>query len=111
MSVAFVNGRLLAPEGLVTGRALLVANGRIEAIVDSSDARTGATRYDLRGAILSPGFIDAQVNGGGGVLFNDVPTVETIRRIGAAHRKFGTTGFLTTLISDRPDLIVPIIAA
>ena len=47
-----------------------------------------------------PGFIDVQVNGGGGVLFNDTPTVEGIRAIGAAHRKFGTTGFLPTLITD-----------
>ena len=50
--------------------------------------------------LLAPGFIDVQVNGGGGVLFNDTPTVEGIRAIGAAHRKFGTTGFLPTLITD-----------
>jgi N-acetylglucosamine-6-phosphate deacetylase len=55
------------------------------------------------GAWLAPGFIDLQVNGGGDVLFNDVPTVEGIRSIGAAHRKFGTTAFLPTLISDSPD--------
>jgi len=47
-----------------------------------------------------PGFIDCQVNGGGGMLFNDAPYVDTIRRIGAAHSRFGTTGFLPTLISD-----------
>ncbi len=52
--------------------------------------------------LLLPGFIDVQVNGGGGVLFNEAPTVETIRRIGAAHRRYGTTGFLPTLISDDP---------
>jgi N-acetylglucosamine-6-phosphate deacetylase len=40
------------------------------------------------------------VNGGGGVLFNADPSVESIRAIGAAHRRFGTTGFLPTLISD-----------
>ena len=50
--------------------------------------------------MLVPGFIDVQVNGGGGVLFNDAPTVETIATIGRAHRRFGTTGFLPTLISD-----------
>ncbi|HEX6834176.1 MAG TPA: N-acetylglucosamine-6-phosphate deacetylase, partial [Rudaea sp.] len=55
---------------------------------------------DLDGAHLAPGFIDCQVNGGGGVLFNDAPYVDTIRRIGAAHSRFGTTGFLPTLISD-----------
>jgi N-acetylglucosamine-6-phosphate deacetylase len=57
-------------------------------------------QHDLRGAMLLPGFIDVQVNGGGGVLFNEAPTVDAIRAIGAAHRKFGTTGFLPTLISD-----------
>ena len=66
---------------------------------------------DLGGDFLLPGFIDCQVNGGGGVLFNDAPTVETIRRIGAAHRRFGTTGFLPTLISDDVDVMRAAIAA
>jgi N-acetylglucosamine-6-phosphate deacetylase len=61
--------------------------------------------HDLNGASLVPGFIDCQVNGGGGVLFNDAPSVDTIRRIGAAHAKFGTTGFLPTLISDDTDVM------
>jgi len=55
---------------------------------------------DVGGRLLLPGFIDIQVNGGGGVLFNDSPSVESIRAIGAAHRRYGTTGFLPTLISD-----------
>ena len=52
------------------------------------------------GVWLAPGFVDLQVNGGGDVLFSDAPTAETILTIAAAHRKFGTTGFLPTLISD-----------
>ena len=55
--------------------------------------------------LLAPGFIDIQVNGGGGVLFNDAPTVSTIARIGAAHARFGTTGFLPTLISDSAEVM------
>jgi N-acetylglucosamine-6-phosphate deacetylase len=51
--------------------------------------------------LLAPGFVDVQVNGGGGVLFNADPTVEAIRAIAAAHRRFGTTGFLPTFITDR----------
>lgn len=51
-------------------------------------------------AWLAPGFIDVQVNGGGDVLFNDAPTPETIAAIAAAHRRYGTTGLLPTLISD-----------
>src|SRR6516225_8404681 len=52
------------------------------------------------GTWLAPGFIDVQANGGGDVLFNDQPTVQGIRGIAAAHRKFGTTALLPTLISD-----------
>ena len=55
------------------------------------------------GVWLAPGFVDLQVNGGGDVLFSDAPTAETILTIAAAHRKFGTTGFLPTLITDRPE--------
>lgn len=97
---AFANARLLLPEGFAEGRALLAADGRIAAIVAAADIPADARRVDLDGAILAPGFVDVQVNGGGGVLFNDAPTVETIATIGAAHRRFGTTGFLPTLISD-----------
>ena len=53
-----------------------------------------------QGAWLAPGFIDVQVNGGGDVLFNDAPTAEGIAAIIAAHRRFGTTALLPTLISD-----------
>jgi N-acetylglucosamine-6-phosphate deacetylase len=60
---------------------------------------------------LLPGFIDSQVNGGGGVLFNDAPSVEAISAIGNAHRKFGTTGFLPTLISADLDVVAQAIAA
>jgi N-acetylglucosamine-6-phosphate deacetylase len=75
----------------------IVETGRGLSTVDTAEA------YDLEGRLLVPGLIDLQVNGGGGVLFNDAPTVETIRAIGAAHRQYGTTGFLPTLISDTPD--------
>jgi N-acetylglucosamine-6-phosphate deacetylase len=101
MIQALVNGRVLRDTGFVTGLAVLVENGRIGAVVPQDDARAAAAvTHDLRGQWLMPGFIDTQVNGGGGVLFNDAPTVESIRAIGRAHRRFGTTGFLPTLISD-----------
>jgi N-acetylglucosamine-6-phosphate deacetylase len=100
MLAVLVNGRILTEDGVVDGKSLVIENGRIAAILDAGDAPAGATRHDLNGGLLVPGFIDTQVNGGGGVLFNDAPTVETIAAIGAAHRPFGTTGFLPTLISD-----------
>jgi N-acetylglucosamine-6-phosphate deacetylase len=109
---ALVNGRILAGERIVSGQAVLLGGGRIEAVTDLKDPRCrDAASIDLENQILLPGFIDVQVNGGGGVLFNDDPSVETIRAIGAAHRQFGTTGFLPTLISDDLDTIGQAIAA
>ena len=100
MLAVLINGRILTEAGVVDGKSLVIENGRIAAILDAADAPAGATRHDLDSGLLVPGFIDTQVNGGGGMLFNDAPTVETIAAIGAAHRPFGTTGFLPTLISD-----------
>jgi len=112
MSVALVNGRVLRENRLVEGRCVLLADGRILDIVAPSERRVRrAERYDLGGQLLLPGFIDSQVNGGGGVLFNDAPSVESIRAIGRAHRRFGTTGFLPTLISADLDIVARAIAA
>jgi N-acetylglucosamine-6-phosphate deacetylase len=81
-------------------------------VLPADDARCRAAQpYDLGGGLLLPGFIDLQVNGGGGVLFNDAPSVESIRAIGAAHRRFGTTAFLPTLISADLDIVARAIAA
>jgi N-acetylglucosamine-6-phosphate deacetylase len=112
MSVALVNGRVLRENRLVEGRCVLLADGRILDIVAPSERRARrAERRDLGGQLLLPGFIDSQVNGGGGVLFNDAPSVESIRAIGRAHRRFGTTGFLPTLISTDLDIMARAIAA
>ena len=110
--VALVNGRVLVGEEFVNGKAVLVEDGRVAGIAAESEGRVRALRnHDLRGASLVPGFIDTQVNGGGGVLFNDAPTVEAIRCIAQAHRRFGTTGLLPTLISDDVEVMRRAIAA
>ena len=109
---ALANAHILADEGFVSGRVVLLDAGRIVAVVGENDARVAlAQRHNLNGAYLMPGFIDCQVNGGGGVLFNDDPSVEAIRAIGVAHRRFGTTGFLPTLISDDLPVIARAIAS
>jgi N-acetylglucosamine-6-phosphate deacetylase len=109
---ALVNARVLTERGFRDGCAVLLEGGRIQAIVDAGDARARAAhRHDLGGGMLLPGFIDIQVNGGGGVLFNETPDLETIRAIGRAHRRFGTTGFLPTLISDDLRVVEAAIAA
>ncbi|HSZ10298.1 MAG TPA: N-acetylglucosamine-6-phosphate deacetylase [Steroidobacteraceae bacterium] len=112
MRTALVNGRILTGEQIASGQTVLMSAGRIEAVVPADDPRCrGADTVDLQGQILLPGFIDVQVNGGGGVLFNDDPSLASIGAIGAAHRRFGTTGFLPTLISDDLDTIGQAIGA
>jgi len=112
MLTALVNGKVLTDDGLRDGLAVLVEGERIAAVVNDDDARVrGADIHDLHGGTLLPGFIDAQVNGGGGVLFNNAPDVAALRRIGAAHRRFGTTGFLPTLISDDIEVMRAAISA
>ncbi len=100
MISALVNGRVMTGDGLADGRVVVIEDDRIAAICAHVDIPAGAEQIDLDGALLLPGFIDTQVNGGGGVLFNETPTVEGIKAIGRAHRQFGTTGYLPTLISD-----------
>jgi N-acetylglucosamine-6-phosphate deacetylase len=81
--------------------AVVIAGGDIVQLVTRDDIPQNIPVHDLpAGAWLAPGFIDVQVNGGGDVLFNDEPTPAGIAAIAAAHRRFGTTSLLPTLISD-----------
>ena len=100
MAQALVNGRVLIGRKFVEGSAVILDGPRIDAVVAEEEIPAGIGTVDLRKLRLVPGFIDTQVNGGGNRLFNDDPSIETIAAIGRAHRKFGTTGFLPTLISD-----------
>jgi N-acetylglucosamine-6-phosphate deacetylase len=112
MSLALMNGRVLCGGQLAKDRCVLIEHGRILDVLAMSDPRCCAARqHDLGGALLLPGFIDSQVNGGGGILFNDAPSVESIESIGRAHRRFGTTGFLPTLISTDLETVARAIAA
>jgi N-acetylglucosamine-6-phosphate deacetylase len=97
---ALTGGRIFDGEAIRTGLAVLVVGARIAAVVPETEVPAAAERVALKGRLLTPGFIDLQVNGGGGVLFNATPTVDAIRAIGRAHRTCGTTGFLVTFITD-----------
>jgi N-acetylglucosamine-6-phosphate deacetylase len=94
------NGKILSDGAFQENRSVVVEDGRIAALLPAGEAPASLPPYDLGGHFLMPGFIDTQVNGGGGILFNDDPSPEAIAAIGAAHRRFGTTGFMPTLISD-----------
>ena len=112
MLAALTNARVLLDRGFADDVAVLADGARIADIVTSADPCLRAAQvHDLHGCLLVPGLIDCQVNGGGGVLFNDAPNVETIRRIAAAHRRYGTTGLLPTLISDDAGVMRAAIAA
>lgn len=102
---ALVGANLVLPDRILTDQALLVEGGKIAGWVPASQMGEGVERVMLGDGWLLPGFIDTQVNGGGDVLFNDHPTVDGIRAIATAHRRFGTTGMLPTLISDYADVI------
>jgi N-acetylglucosamine-6-phosphate deacetylase len=83
--------------------AVLIDGSTVAAVVPRAALPQAILTLELpENAWLAPGFIDIQVNGGGDVLFNDAPTPNAIRAIAAAHRKFGTTSLLPTLISDSP---------
>lgn len=107
------HGRVLAGAQFRDDLTVVIEDGRIVALERDPDpeAPVRGGQVDLAGGWLLPGFIDAQVNGGGGVLFNNAPTVEGIAAIAAAHRRFGTTGLLPTLISDQPEVMARAIDA
>ena len=111
MLTALTNGRVLTDRGIAEGLTVVIEKGRIRALSQQGDVPASAKLRDLGGKLLLPGFIDVQVNGGGGALFGDAPTAGTIRTIAAAHARFGTTGFLPTLISGDLALIRAAIAA
>ncbi len=93
------------------GLGVLVEGGMIRAVLPD-DARPAATQRALPPeCLLAPGLIDIQVNGGGGVLFNDAPTDEGARHIAAAHRRLGTTGILPTLITSERAIMAEAAAA
>ena len=112
MLEALINGRVLCDEGWITDRVVLIDAGCILDIVSPEDPRCpSAIQRDLKGQLLLPGFVDIQVNGGGGVMFNDEPSTATIRTMAAAHRRYGTTSLLPTLISDELAMVSRAIAS
>lgn len=95
---------------LVEGHALVLTDDRVRGIVPLGEAPGGA-RIDLGGGILGPGFVDLQVNGGGGEMLCGRSGIAGIARILAAHRALGTTAMLPTLITDTEDATAAVLAA
>jgi N-acetylglucosamine-6-phosphate deacetylase len=111
MVFALTGARVFDGEAMHDGMAVVVDGRNIAAVVPEATLAESMERRVLGGGLLAPGFIDVQVNGGGGALLNDRPSVDVVRRIAASHRKFGTVGMLPTVITDAPEIITAAIVA
>ena len=96
--------QLFDGEGLRSGLALGLKDGRVAELETATALASDIAITRLQGTI-SPGFVDLQVNGGGGALLNNAPKAATIRTMVAAHRRLGTTGILPTVITDAPKVL------
>jgi N-acetylglucosamine-6-phosphate deacetylase len=111
MLQVFYGARLFDGVSLREDRALVVDDGLVRAVVGVAERPRGGAQRDLGGGVLAPGFVDWQVNGGGGVLFNATPTADAIDAIAAAHRREGTTAILPTVITDAPEVLAAALPA
>ena len=105
---ALTHGRIYTGHEILDDHAIIVANGLIERICPLADVPANVEQRSVNGAILAPGFIDVQLNGCGGVQFNDTAeavTVETLEIMQKANEKSGCTSFLPTLITTSDDLM------
>jgi len=101
MARVLSGARIFTGERILEGHSVVLEGGRIGAVVPDPALPAGADVVRLPGdSLLTPGFIDAQVNGAGGMLFNETPTAEAALAIAAAARRSGTTGLLPTFITD-----------
>lgn len=103
--LALVNGVVYTGYQRLTNVAVLIREDKIYSIIPRDDVSDDVELYDLEGCILSAGFIDLQVNGCGGVMFNTSPTYVTLKHMQETNLKSGTTSFLPTFISDSDENI------
>ncbi|ARN65288.1 N-acetylglucosamine-6-phosphate deacetylase [Vibrio vulnificus] len=96
---ALTNCKIYTGSDVLSEHALIIENDLIQSIVPAVDLPSGIEVKDLAGANVSPGFIDLQLNGCGGVMLNDEITAETMQIMHKANLKSGCTSFLPTLIT------------
>lgn len=102
MAQTYIAQQLFDGEQFHREIAVTVDGGKIVALVAASDAVVDAVRLP---GLLAPGLIDVQVNGGGGALFNNDPTINALGKMSSAHARYGTTGFMPTLITDEIEVM------
>ncbi len=103
-STALRGAKIFDGQDFLDDHVVILEGSRITDIVPDDNLKSAVSTIELSGGILAPGFIDVQVNGGGGVMFNEHPTAAGIDQIVNAHLRTGTTGLLPTLISDSKDI-------
>lgn len=109
--LALTGATVFDGDRLLARHALVLRDGVVAEIVPDDALPPAMDRLCLKGGTLAPGFVDLQVNGGGGVMFNDAPTVETLRTLAEAHARLGATSILPTLITDRAEVTAAAIDA
>ena len=105
---ALTHGRIYTGHEILDDHAVIIANGLIERVCPRSDLPASIETRDVGGAIIAPGFIDVQLNGCGGVQFNDsadAVTVETLEIMQKANERSGCTSYLPTLITSSDELM------
>ncbi|MCC3158892.1 N-acetylglucosamine-6-phosphate deacetylase [Hymenobacter sp. 15J16-1T3B] len=106
MRYALTNATFYTGAAVLPDHALLLADGRIEAVLPAAALPADVPRQDARGLRVAPGLIDLQVYGGGGVLFSTHPTPATLARMEAVFRAEGTTHFVATMPTNAPELML-----
>lgn len=96
---ALMAKQIFTGDVLLEQHAILLDAGKIIDVVSVANIPPHTEKIDYTDCLLAPGFIDIQINGGGGVLFNETPNIETLKTISHTHARLGTTSFLPTLIS------------
>lgn len=111
MAIALSNVTIVAGEAVLEHAEIVLEGARIREVARAGHGAGVERRIDLSGHMVLPGLIDVQCNGGGGVLFNNDPTVEGVAAIAAAHARYGTTALLPTFVTDHLDRVDLAIAA
>ncbi|KIN63646.1 N-acetylglucosamine-6-phosphate deacetylase [Sulfitobacter noctilucicola] len=109
-SLALVGANVFDGTQILTAQAVIV-EGNAAKVVPETQISKDTRQINLDGGTIMPGFVDLQVNGGGGLMFNSAPTVETVEIMAQAHMSLGTRAFLPTLITDRPKITAAAIEA